>query len=110
MEKRTIDEILVELAEAMDISIKNDINIDQKVELKIFTAVRSIEGYTEYLRTTLERDMKRYFSASTDRERDQIKGAFSRTAYLYGKLVKTSEVKETKEFFKGGRKRVNLQK
>jgi len=100
--KRTIDEILAELIDALDNPVRE--TIDKKLEEAVFDDLRKIDSFQEYLQVTLGLDMKRYFSASTDAEREQIKGAFGRTAYLSGKIA---GVKKNAE--KPRRKRDNLQ-
>lgn len=86
IEKRTIDEILLELADVLDNPMESEIGED--LEVKTFESLKGNDSLTEYLRETLNCDMKRYFSAPTDSSRDQIKGAFSRTAYILGKITK----------------------
>lgn len=86
IEKRTIDEILLELADVLDNPMESEIG--GNLEVETFGSIKGNDHLTEYLRETLNCDMKRYFSAPTDSARDQIKGAFSRTAYLLGKITK----------------------
>lgn len=72
---------------------------DKKEEEELFERLSAVDGLNDYLRSTLVRDRNRYFNASSPLEQMQIKGAFSRTAYLKGKLgkpKKTSVKLETK--------------
>ena len=100
--KRTIDDILIELAEAMESPIKE--NKDKKFELAIIKDLKDVENIQEYLFMLMGLDMKRYFGAANDAERDRLKGAFSRTAYLSGLISAASKAKVTKEDLSGKRK------
>lgn len=100
--KRTIDEILVELSYALDNPIRE--TIDKKLENEVFNDLKNVSGLQEYLLQTLGSDMKRYFSASTDIERSQVRGAFSRTAYLSGKITAAEKMEVYKEDTKNKRK------
>lgn len=83
---RTLDEILIELVGKLENPQESE--IEKKFETEVFGSLQGNDYVTQYLRETLNCDIKRYFSASTDIERSQIKGAFSRTAYLLGKIMK----------------------
>lgn len=63
-----------------------DTSVDKASEKKLFEALSSIEDMAPYLRDTLAQDVKRYFSATTDKERDMIRGAMARTMYWRGLL------------------------
>lgn len=54
---------------------------------KVFAETKGSDALVEFLYETMGQDMIRYFNASTDAERNQIKGAFSRTKYLRSKLL-----------------------
>lgn len=54
---------------------------------KAFAEIAGCSAFKEYLRLTLNEDLKRHFRA-TEEEQKHIHGAFSRTAYLRGKLLK----------------------
>ena len=92
---RTLDEILVELVGKLE--NPQESTIDKKFETEVFGSLKGNEHITQYLRETLSCDVKRYFSASTDDERSQIRGAFSRTAYLLGKITKHNTEDKKKE-------------
>jgi hypothetical protein len=49
---------------------------------ELYSDMAKIDGLHEFFRETMINDIKRYFAAQTDRERDIIRGAFSRTNYL----------------------------
>ena len=89
--KRTIEEILLELANALANPIESEIS--DKLEVETFGSIQGNDHLTKYLRETLNCDMKRYYAASTDENRNQIRGAFNRTAYLLAKITKYSKDK-----------------
>lgn len=99
---RPVDEILVELLEAMGNPLTE--SLDRKFEIAVFDGLKGTEGLGEYFRLTMGEDIKRYFSAGTDKERDQIKGAFLRTASFRTKLVQAEKAPIVKERLSGGRK------
>jgi hypothetical protein len=101
---RTTDEILLELVESMESPLAS--NLDGKWERKVFEDVRGSDNLLEWCRETMAMDMKRYFSAVDDESRAQIKGAFSRTAYIRGLLVKMGNVKKVKKDVSGKRKKL----
>ena len=41
----------------------------------------------QYMRKMANNDMRRYFAAVTDKDRDVIRGAFARTVYLKNRAV-----------------------
>lgn len=84
--KRTIEEILLELADVLDNPMESE--IDDKLEVETFGSIKGNDRLTEYLRITLGCDIKRYYAASTDENRNQIRGAFNRIAYLLAKITK----------------------
>ena len=94
MEKRDIEEILAELIDVLE--DPQESNISKELEASTFGSLQGNDSITQYLRETMSSDIKRYFSVSSDKERDQIKGAFSRTSYLLGKIV-THNTKEKKK-------------
>lgn len=101
MEKKTIDQILIELVDVMDNPLGS--KLDKKFESEVFNTIRGSEGFTEYLRETLGQDMKRYFAASSESARDQIKGHFSFAVYLLGSIAKAGDADKLKEELSGKR-------
>ncbi len=102
MKKKTIDQILIELVDVMENPFGS--SIDKKFENEVFKTLQGSEGFTEYLRETLGQDMKRYFAASTESARDQIKGHFSFAVYLLGSIAKSGDADKLKEELSGKRK------
>jgi hypothetical protein len=78
--------------EDIKIDISVPVGIPKEESEKLFNAVADIDGAFEYFRSTLESDMKRYFNATSDEDRNMIRGAYNRTMYFYkimkGKLDK----------------------
>lgn len=68
--------------------------IDKKVEKELFEKLVEVEGFMEYLRATCEADIHRYFTATNEKERDMIRGAYSRALYFKSLLVNKAD-KET---------------
>lgn len=89
--KRTVEEILLELADVLDNPMES--NIGDKLEVETFGSIQGNDHLMKYLRETLGGDIKRYYIAATDRDRDQVRGAFNRTAYLLAKITKYSKDK-----------------
>lgn len=78
------DELLKQLVELHDNPLEDELT--QEYTKLVFKSIEDTELVLEWLRITMGQDMKRYFSASTDDERAQTKGAFARTAYIKGKI------------------------
>jgi len=70
---------------------------NEKEETKMFNDVKGISGFAEYLRAMSAYDVRRYFSAENDKQRDLIKGLFARAIYLRSRLTgKKQDAVETK--------------
>jgi hypothetical protein len=63
-------------------------NIDKEHEENMFKQLSAVDGFSDFLRSTLTRDLQRYFAATTPLEQLQIKGAYSRTLYFRSNLNK----------------------
>lgn len=63
------------------------IEIAKEGKEEIFTDLAGVDGILDFLRDTMVNDIKRYFAAQNDHERDLIRGAFSRTAYLRSQVL-----------------------
>lgn len=75
-------------AKALEIGNIEDINLTKEGEDTILADLAGIDGILDYLRDTMSKDIKRYFAAQTEKERDIIRGAFARVAYLRAEIVK----------------------
>lgn len=62
--------------------------ITQKEGEKIYKELGGIDGFVELLRDTMVNDIRRYFAAQTEKERDIIRGGFARTAYWKAIITK----------------------
>jgi hypothetical protein len=58
---------------------------------EIYDALSGIEGLVDYLSDTMNKDIRRYFAAQTDKERDLIRGAFARTSYIRALVLDRKE-------------------
>ena len=65
--------------------------VNKKEEEALFQKLSEVEGLTDYLRMTMVSDLQKYFKAPTKEQQIQINGAFSRTLYLRGRIVKANE-------------------
>lgn len=93
LESLTEDELSFELAKRLGVLDE----IDRDYERKIFADLKGTDGLVQYLRQSAARDKDRYFGATTKEEQLVIRGAFARTMYLKGKIMKADEPIPTKE-------------
>ena len=56
---------------------------------EIYQGLAGVDGLLDYLKDTMIQDIKRYFAATTDHDRDLIRGAFSRTSYMRARILDT---------------------
>lgn len=87
--KKEVEEKLFELASELGDPFED--SIDPEFEKSVMKDLRNVDGFHEYLRLTMSQDLKRYFAASNDTMRDQIKGHFSLAAYILGQMTKNSK-------------------
>ena len=95
-EKKTIvreemseEELMLKFAEHFgDIG---EYQVDIEEERRMFEELQSVDYLQPYLRATIAKDMQLYFAATTDQQRDLIKGRIARSAYLRSKLVGKSD-------------------
>lgn len=102
-QKFTEEELLIELSTFLD---PTEMRMGRTAVADVFERLSNTEGVAEYLRNMMEMDMKRYFAASSDEQRAQIKGAYSRTAYLRSMIIGTTEAGKVKSVITGGRKSI----
>ena len=78
-------ELAAQLAEKLgDI---DSLDITTEGAQQIFDQLAGVDGLLDFLRDTMVNDIKRYFAAQTDKERDIIRGGYSRTAYLRDSIL-----------------------
>lgn len=104
---RPFDEILQELVQAMDNPVAAA--VDKKQEASVAQILSEVEGLPQFLKETMGADMRRYFSAAPEEQR-QIKGAFARTAYIYSLTVPKEQNDLTRNSLTGPRKSNGLLK
>lgn len=63
-----------------------DYQIDPKEEKRMFEELQTVDYLQTYLRALAAVDMQQYFAATTDQQRDIIRGRLARTATLRSKL------------------------
>ena len=91
VEKQYSDsELLLIVAERLGdpdtLNVEND-----EEERKIYTAISNADGIIDLLRDTMNKDLRRYFAAAGDSERDIIKGGFARTSHWLAKILKINQ-------------------
>lgn len=101
MTKRKLTELEILDAASVEFISSYGEKIDKDEERKLFEKLSEIDGFADYLRTTMAHDVQRYFVATTPMEQLLARGAFQRTLYLRGLLKKTNTPKEPKEISKG---------
>lgn len=75
----TFDQLVDMLAQTIDDAA--EASVPKGLEKEVGKALSEVVGFKEFLRATMSTDMRRYFAASPE-EQKNIKGAFSRTVYL----------------------------
>jgi hypothetical protein len=72
-----------------------DATISPKLHEQIMTALAGVEGYSDFLRATISKDMQRYFNAQTPLDQLLIKGAANRTLYFKSCIHKSKNSSDT---------------
>lgn len=72
------EELINALAECIDPNLA----LYDEEKARIFTELSKIEGIQEFWRAVMAQDMRLYFQAGSDKERDAIRGAYSRVAWV----------------------------
>ena len=65
--------------------------VNQKDIYELFKTYGGSEVFTRLLRDLCERDIKLYFQASNDLDRDRIRGAYQRTHYFISLTQKAND-------------------
>lgn len=66
-------------------------SLEKEWEETIYEDLSRVENIDDYLRSLMFQDMRRYFSASTPMEQQQIKGMYSRSVYMKGRIEKARQ-------------------
>lgn len=82
IEKKELNEVELSAALAAKMGDIQSIEITKDGAKEIYASMGNIDGLLDHLRDTMVNDIKRYFAAQTDAERQIIRGAFSRTSYF----------------------------
>lgn len=69
----------------------DSLNLTAEGVNQVFSDLSRVEGLLDFLRDTMVSDIRRYFAAQTEKERDIIRGGFSRTAYLKTEIMKMQQ-------------------
>jgi hypothetical protein len=99
--KNPMTEAELALAYAESLGDVTDYKLSQEDEQRMFEDLNSVDNFSDYLRATSAKDIQRYFAAETDKQRDIVRGAVSRTLYFRGMLGRRKEIRDTK--MKGNR-------
>lgn len=79
-----------------------DIDYDEKEAVRVIADMGKIEGAMEFFIAMMGRDIKLYFNSQTDLDRAQIKGAYSRIAWMRG-IIRNANSKAVLEKIKAKR-------
>lgn len=85
------EEIIYKLSLSLFSDVSENAKFTKEEEKLVAKQLFVVEGYSEYLKSVMAKDIKRYFAASSPVEQLMIKGAYNRTLYFYTKN-KTSDV------------------
>lgn len=72
------EELINALAECIDPNLA----LYDEEKARIFTELAKIDGIQDFFRAVMAQDMRIYFQAGSDKERDGVRGAYSRVAWL----------------------------
>lgn len=75
--------------------------IDNKEEARMFEELRSVDYLQTYLRAQIARDMQLYFAATTDPQRELIKGRIARSAFFRSRLAEPEKATKVTSKIKG---------
>ena len=82
---RTEQDLMLEFAACFgDIG---EYDTDSEEEQRMFEELKGVDYFQTYLRAQIAKDMQQYFAATTDQQRDLIKGRIARTSYLRSHLL-----------------------
>lgn len=91
--KYTVDELLEMLVAAMEENPLS-IRVDEEKEMAYIKHISEHEDAAEFWRKVAGRDVRLHFMASSDKERDTVRGAFGRTQYIRGLIQKVKRMEE----------------
>ena len=88
--KYTQDELLNMWVASVDTL---DTTFDKETEQKMFTQLKNVEGFMEWLAYIMEIDIKNHYSAINDQQRSYIRGMQTRLLDIRKKCLASSVVK-----------------
>lgn len=94
-QKYTVDELLEMLVEAIGNPFEVELSQDEIVS--IISQWGQVDGSNELLHGILGRDVINYWKAKSDLERENVRGGFTRTAWIRGVMRKANELKMLNE-------------
>ncbi|NHZ84539.1 MAG: hypothetical protein GWP19_01490 [Planctomycetia bacterium] len=74
-----------------------DTELDSKWETEVLKDINKSDLFIDYLRQTMGMDMVRYFSASSEETRAQIKGHYSFAKFLRASILRTRNIDKQKK-------------
>ena len=75
----------------LEIGNTTESSIDKEFAAEIFASLSKFDGVVEYMEQTMAEDVKRYFNAVDDTDRNQIKGHFAFASYMRSQILATRE-------------------
>lgn len=84
--KKNIEKIVFEVDNIIETDFENPL-IDKAFSTEFYKALSRVEGVDEYFRLTILADLKRYFTAATEKERDIIRGHITLANHLRSAVV-----------------------
>lgn len=90
--KLTEDEVLDLYIQTVDNPLSYNVTNEDTIEM--FKALSRVDGFDEYLRACMGDDIKLYFAASDEKQRDQVRGAYRRAIYFRSMLRKVRQMGE----------------
>jgi hypothetical protein len=83
----------IELSEKLAAKLGNSdlMELPEAAHARIYKEMANIDGIQDLFRDTMVADLRRYFAATNDHDRDLVRGGFSRTAYLRAQVKRQLE-------------------
>lgn len=85
--ERQMDEVELASKLAELLGDLNSVDLTKDGAKDIYRDMGRIDGSIDAYKEIMMNDIKRYFAAQTEKERDTIRGAFARTAYLRSQML-----------------------
>lgn len=92
-EKFSEDELLDQLSQV--IGNPMEVQVDAEDHVRIIDEMSKIDGIQEFFRASMGIDMRLYFLAKSDKERDIVRGHFNCLAWLRKQMKNVESIKTT---------------